>query len=113
GQQRIEFMIVASRARKRHAENPLRYRVDLLVVHVEQQLLLVLLRKRLLPQRQEASRDQAAAIDAPGLIGGKQVAGDLFPNEAVEAYISIEALDDVVAILIGVRIAMILVVAGG
>ena len=83
-QQRIELVIVASRAGERDPENALRERIHLLVVHVEQQLLLVLLRQRLLTERQKARRDQAAAVDRARLVGRKQVARNLLAHEAVE-----------------------------
>jgi hypothetical protein len=106
-------MVVAPCTREGDAENPLRQRVDLLVIHVKKQFLLILLRQSLLPKSQKTGSDQAAAVDRGGLIGREQVARDLFAHEAVEGNILVETFDDVIAVLICIRVTMVLVVPRG
>src|SRR5438067_518745 len=114
-------MVMAARAGERNPKNAFRERIDLLVIHVKKQLLLILLGQSLLAERQKTGCNQTAAVDGArligglvcGPIGGEQVARDLFAHEAVEGNIAIEALDDVIAVLIGIRVTMVLIVPGG
>ena len=112
GQDRVELVVVAASASDRQAQHALGHDFDLLVVHVVEHALLVLLRDGLRAERQEAGGDDAALVDLAAIAAGQQIAGDLFPHELVVGHVAVECLDDVVAVLPSVRIAVILVVAG-
>ena len=104
-------MVVAASAGHRQAQHALGNDLDLLIVDVIQHAPLVLLRDCLRAQRKESGGDDAALVDIVAIAVRQQIARDLFPDELVVRHVVVERLDDVVAILPSVRIAVVLVVA--
>ena len=112
GGDRVELVVVAPGAADRQPEEGLADRVELLVDHVDQQLLLVGRADHLGPDDEEPGRHD---VVVPLLLGaeGEQVAGELLGEEPVERLVGVERGDHVVAIAPGVVVGEVLVRAVG
>ena len=94
---RVELVVMAPRTAHRLPEHGLPNRIELLVNHVEPQLLLVLLLVVRRPQRQKSRRRQ----QTPTLLrrrGLQQIARDLLPQKPVKRHAAIERPDHIIPI---------------
>ena len=108
GGDRVELVVVTPRAADRQSEKGLADRVDLLVDHIDQQLLLIGRADHLGPHDQEPGRHD---VVVPLVLGaeGEQIAGQLFGEEPVERLVGVERADHVVAKTPGVVVGEVLV----
>ena len=103
-------MVVAAGARDRQAEEGLARDVDLLIGHVEQELLPVLSIVDLAADGEEASRNDRFGPFAVAL-GGEEVAGHLLRDELVKWLVGVERRDDPVAVAPGLGIKQVCLAA--
>ena len=94
---RIEFVVMASGATDRLPEKRTAHRVDLLVDHIQLQLLLILLFQIGVSDGEKRGPDQLPSFLDDGL-GRHQIARDLLLHEMIEWPILIETLDDVISV---------------
>ncbi len=108
GGDRVELVVVTSRAADRQPEEGLADRVELLVDHIDQQLIFIRRADHLGPHDEEPGRHD---VLVPLLLGaeGEQIAGQLFGEEPVERLVGVERADHIVAIMPGVVIGEVLV----
>ena len=98
---RIEFMIVATRASDRESEDGLRDGVDLLVGEIERELARIAFVEIERAERQEAGGDELLRAFAI-VLRRKQIAGDLFADELIVRLVGVQRPDHVIAIAPGV-----------
>ena len=112
-QDRVELVVVAAGARHRKPEKRLGSDVDLIVDDVVALQDEVALRQGFFAQREKTRGDDAVGTCSGGGVGGQDVARQLLPYEAVVRHVVVERADHVVPVAPGVRVAVVLIAAGG
>ena len=108
----IELVVVATGTRHRGCQEGTRGRIDLFIDQVGKECLLVFLANQLRTDRQEAGCNY---VVGPFLIAldRQQVAGYLLSNKLIERFVTVELVDDVIAVSPGMLIDVVLVSARG
>ena len=103
GANAIELVVVAAGTGEREAEEGPAGDIDLVIDDVESRLLLVGLGERLRADHQEACGNRPRGIGGGVAARGKEIAGELFDEEAVVGEIAVAGVDDPVAVAPGLR----------
>ena len=109
GRDRVELMVVATRAADCQTHEDATNRVDLFVDDVHFHLQRIVLGEHLRPDHKEAGGGEPVVVD--GFVPGfrKQVACDLLLEKLVVGFVGVERLDHVVAILIGIGVGHVFI----
>ena len=113
GGQGVELVVVTARAAHREAENRTASRVHLLVDDVHFHLQRIIFGEHLAAEREEAGGDERIEFFSfgGGGIFGEEIAGELFVEEAVVGFVSVEGADDVVAVTVGIGVGEVFIKA--